>query len=245
MTAPELTVVIPAFDEVRRLGDSLDAIAAYLDARGLNAEIVVVDDGSRDGTAELGRARLRNGRGTVLSNTRNRGKGYAVRRGVLAARSRAVLVTDADLSCPIEEHEKLAHVMRERRLDMVIGSRSLPESRVEVPQHPGRRLMGKTFNQILRRVTGLTFVDTQCGFKLLDRDRTRPLFERATVDGFAFDVELLVLCAQAGLAVGDVPVVWRNSKESKVGLVGDSTRMLLDLARIAFRLRAGRDGLPR
>jgi dolichyl-phosphate beta-glucosyltransferase len=236
---PDLSVVIPAFNEYRRLGESLRQIFDYLDARALCAEVIVVDDGSTDGTGALARRMLGNRRGAVIGNGANHGKGWAVRRGVLEARGHAVLVTDADLSCSIDQHAPLAGAMRERELDVVIGSRSLPRSTIEVRQHRGRELMGQTFNVLVRAATGLPYGDTQCGFKLLRRDVTRGIFEKLTVNGFAFDVELLLLCRRAGLRVGEVPVVWRNSSHSRVSLVGDSTRMLIDLGRLAIR-SAGR-----
>jgi dolichyl-phosphate beta-glucosyltransferase len=175
----------------------------------------------------------------VLRNEENRGKGYSVRRGVLSATGRWVLLTDADLSTPIAEHAKLGDAVREYDLDVAIGSRALPASRIEVRQHPVRELMGKTFNRIIRRMTGLPFHDTQCGFKLLDRGRVRPLFGRMVVDRFAFDVELLFLCARFGLKAREVPVVWRNAPGSKVSLVGDPLNMLWDVARVRWRFRRG------
>jgi glycosyltransferase involved in cell wall biosynthesis len=240
MTAPDLSVVIPAFNEFQRLGHSLTRIVEYVDAQGVDAEIVVVDDGSTDGTGDLARSHLASRRASVISNTSNRGKGFAVRRGVLDARGRTVLITDADLSCPIEEHQRLARAMCDRNLDVAIGSRSLPQSRIEVRQHLGRELMGKTFNGFVRALTGMPYGDTQCGFKLLKAARARQLFERMTIDGFAFDVELLLLCARDGLRVGEVPVVWRNSRDSHVSLFGDSMRMLFDLGRLVRRSAASR-----
>lgn len=235
MSAPDLSVVVPAFNESSRLGRSIDAIARYLDSCAPEAEIVVVDDGSQDGTAALARELLADRRARVLSNAVNRGKGFSVRRGVLEARGRLVLITDADLSCSIDQHQTLARAMCERKLDVAIGSRQLSASNIAVRQHPGRELMGRAFNVCVRAVTGLPYGDTQCGFKLVDRERTRPLFERMTIDRFAFDVEFLLLCAKAGLVVGEVPVIWRNSPDSRVSLIGDSTRMLWDLARLALR----------
>lgn len=235
MNTPDLTVVIPAFNESTRLGRSLDAVVRYLDDRGIDAEIIVVDDGSKDGTAPLARQRLDGRRATVLSNPDNRGKGYSVRRGVLEARGRSILITDADLSCSIDQHEQLASAMRERGLDVAIGSRSLVASTIAVRQHRGRELMGKTFNLLVRALTGLPYGDTQCGFKLVNRDRTRAVFEQLAIDRFAFDVEFLFLCARSGMTVGEVPIVWRNARDSRVNVVSDSTRMLYDLARLAMR----------
>jgi hypothetical protein len=150
-----------------------------------------------------------------------------------------VLLTDADLSTPIEEHAKLAAAVRDRDLDVAIGSRALPGADVQVRQGWVRQSMGRTFNRIMRAATGLSFQDTQCGFKLMDRERVRPIVERMVVDGFAFDVEMLFLCRRFGLAVEEVPVIWRNAPGSKVSMVGDPVRMLLDIARVRWRFRRG------
>ena len=239
LSRPYLSVVIPAFNEERRLGPTLERISGYLRDRGLEAEIVVVDDGSSDGTAALAEKSLGGTRGRVLRNSENRGKGYSVRTGVLHARGRWALITDSDLSTPIEEHALLAETARDHDLDVVIGSRGLHDSRVEVSQGILRRNMGRTFNLLIRLLTGLPFRDTQCGFKLVDRERTRPLFERMVVDRFAFDVELLFLCRRYGLSVAEVPVTWRNSPESKVGLLADPLNMLYDVLRVRWRFRRG------
>ena len=176
---PFLSIVIPAYNEEDRLGASLSLIDAYLRGRELDAEILVVDDGSTDRTASMARAFLSDKQGRVLSQPENLGKGAAVRRGVLQAAGRWVLITDADLSTPIEEHAKLARLARDEDLDVVFGSRALPDSQVEIRQRRLRELMGKTFNLLLRLITGLKHRDTQCGFKLLDGKRTRPLFEKS------------------------------------------------------------------
>jgi glycosyltransferase involved in cell wall biosynthesis len=236
---PHLSIVIPAYNEEDRLGASLPLIEAYLREHRLDAEILVVDDGSSDDTASMAAGFLRGGPGRVLRQPENLGKGAAVRHGVLEAEGRWVLMTDADLSTPIEEHEKLAEIAREEDLDVVFGSRGLPDSRVEIHQGRLRELMGKTFNLFIRMITGLPYRDTQCGFKLLDRKRTRPLFERMVVDRFAFDVELLFLCDRFGLRAKEVPVVWRNSDRSTVGVLTAPPRMLLDLVRVRWRFRRG------
>jgi glycosyltransferase involved in cell wall biosynthesis len=236
---PHLSIVVPAYNEQERLGVSLPLIDAYLRERRVDAEILVVDDGSIDGTAAMAEGFLRGKNGRVLKQPENRGKGAAVRRGVLEAAGRWVLFTDADLSTPIEEHARLADIARDADLDVVFGSRGLPDSKVEVRQSWLRQTMGKTFNRILRAVTGLPYRDTQCGFKLLDLQRTRPLFERMVVDHFAFDVELLFLCDRFGLRVREVPVVWRNSDRSTVSVVGAPPRMLLDVLRVRWRFRRG------
>ena len=234
MSEPELSLVIPAYNEEARLGATLQKVRAWLASRPFASEVLVVDDGSADRTASIAAAALDGIPGSVLGGEPNRGKGYAVRRGMLAARGRTVLISDADLSTPIEEHDKLAAVMREGSLDVVIGSRALHGSQ---GQNPVRQLMGKTFNRIMRGMTGLPFQDTQCGFKLLDRAATRPIIEHMVVDRFAFDVELLYLCTRAGLRVEEVPVLWQNAAGSKVSLVGDPANMLWDVARLRWRHR--------
>jgi dolichyl-phosphate beta-glucosyltransferase len=238
-TRPFLSVVVPAYNEEERLVVSLGKIASYLDAGGIDAEILVVDDGSKDRTAELATKALAGRRGRVVANGENRGKGYSVRHGVLEARGRFVLLTDADLSTSIEDHARLAQVMRDRDVDVVIGSRALPGSSVEIRQGRVRETMGRSFNVMIRFLTGLPFRDTQCGFKLMDRERVMPLVEKMVVDGFAFDVELLFLCARFGLSVVDVPVTWRNATGSKVSMVADPLRMIADVLRVRWRFRRG------
>lgn len=236
---PHLSIVIPAYNEEERLERSLPKIAAYLQEGEVQAEILVVDDGSTDATSTIAAKAMSGLRGRVIRNDENHGKGYSVRRGCLEARGRWVLLTDADLSSPIEEHRKLAAAARDFDLDVVIGSRGLPDSQIEVRQTPLREFMGKTFNFLIRKMTGLSFRDTQCGFKLMDRERTRPLFERMVVDRFAFDVELLFLCQRFGLSAREVPVVWRNEPKSKVSIIGDPLNMLYDVARVRWRFRRG------
>jgi len=236
---PFLSIVIPAYNEEARLAATLSKIAAYLDAGGLDAEILVVDDGSKDKTAEVAGRALAGRRGRVITNAENRGKGYSFRRGVLESLGRFVLVSDSDLSTPIEDHAKLWTAIRDRDLDVVIGSRALPGSDVRVSQGWLRQSMGKTFNAIIRIATGLPFRDTQCGFKLMDRERVLPLVEKMVVDGFAFDVELLYLCARFGLSVADVPVTWSNATGSKVSIVGDPLKMIADVLRVRWRFRRG------
>jgi len=248
---PHLSVVIPAYNEEARLGPTLERIERYLRQQRIDAEVLVVDDGSTDGTAKVAEHFLRGSRGRVLSNPENRGKGHAARRGFQEAQGRWILLSDADLSTPIEEHAKLATTARDQDLDIAIGSRALSESRIEKRQNRVRESMGKTFNVMVRLMTRLPYRDTQCGFKLLDRSRTRPLFEKMRVEGFAFDVELLFLATRFGLRVAEVPVIWRNDQRSSVGLVTDPVRMLRDLAVMRWRFRRGaynpepRDGSAR
>jgi dolichyl-phosphate beta-glucosyltransferase len=150
-----------------------------------------------------------------------------------------VLITDADLSTPIEEHARLAATVRDHDLDGAIGSRGMTESKIEVRQPLWRETMGVIFNHLVRALTGLPFRDTQCGFKLLDRERLLPIFERMVVDRFAFDVELLFLCERFGLKLREVPITWRNDRRSAVGPIIDSSRMLADVLRVRWRFRRG------
>ncbi len=236
---PHLSILVPAYNEEARLGASLEKIVAYVRESQLDAEVLVVDDGSADRTVSIATEILRGKRGRVVRNIENHGKGNAVRRGFLEAAGRWVLQTDADLSTPIEEHARLAAAVRDHDLDVAIGSRGLTESRVEIRQNPVRQGMGKVFNRIVRLATGLPFHDTQCGFKLMHRERCLPIFEKMVIDGFAFDVELLFLCARFGLRVREVPVIWRDAPGTKVGIVGDPLHMLADVARIRWRFRRG------
>jgi len=236
---PYLSIVIPAYNEELRLRETLSRIHDYVRDKKIHAEILVVDDGSRDETRRVGEEFLKGRSGRVISYRENRGKGYAVRRGIAEAQGSWILMTDADLSAPIEEYEKLATAVREADLDLAVGSRALEGSKIEVRQNPLRELMGKTFNRIIRLTTGLPFRDTQCGFKLMDRQRVKPLFDRMIVDRFAFDVELLYLSHRLGLATREVPVVWRNDSNSHVSLLMDPLRMLFDVARVRWRFRRG------
>jgi len=249
---PPLSIVIPAYNEERRLGASLRRVAEYFGSCGLTPEIVLVDDGSRDGTAAVGREffSLYEGPGLLLINHRNRGKGYSVRRGVMAAAGERVLVSDADLSTPIEEAHSLLERQEHEGWPIIIGSRALPGSRIEVRQPRLREALGKCFNRVVRALTGLQFADTQCGFKLLLREPVLPIVRDMTVNGFAFDVELIWRARRAGLGVMECPVAWRDSRGSSVGLFTDAPRMLWDLLVLRRRLgrapaaAAGRQPLP-
>ena len=215
-----LSIVIPAFNEEERLPASLGAISAYLAARpsAPRVEVLVVDDGSFDATAaraeDAGRRYGLDLR--VLRLPRNSGKGSAVRTGCLEARGQSVLVTDADLSTPIYEWEKLAAA----HAPVAIGSRALDESLVKEEQPLYRKAMGKLFNRLVRLVAVPGIRDTQCGFKLFESAAAREIFSRAKVNRFAWDVEALLLARQLGYAIAEVPVLWFNSKDSRVTLFG-------------------------
>ena len=231
---PHLSVVVPAYNEELRLRESLPAIIAYLSAQSYGWEILVVDDGSSDNTgvvaAELGRGHpLR-----VLRNEPNAGKGASIRRGMMEARGRYRLFSDADLSTPVAELEKFWPAVADG-CDVVIGSRALPESKLEVRQAAYREMMGRIFNVLVRVLLVRGIHDTQCGFKLFSEKAARDVFPKQKLRGFAFDVELLMLAQRAGMKIREVPVRWINSPASKVSALRDSTRMFLDLLALRFR----------
>lgn len=227
-----LSVIIPAYNEESRIGPTLKWMSGFLKDKFRDIEIVVVDDGSSDNTksvvegmaAELGDIRL-------ISYPVNHGKGYAVRRGMLECRGELVLFSDADMSTPVEELEKLLPPLREG-FDIAIGSRGLRDSDVRLRQPWYRQSMGKTFNLMVRLLTVGGIRDTQCGFKLFKGEVARNLFRKAFVDGFAFDVEVLFLAVKTGYTIKEVPVRWFNSPGSKVRLFRDSFRMFAELLRI-------------
>jgi len=233
MSPPALSVVIPAYNEEARLGPTLARVTAWLDARGGTWEVIVADDGSKDRTREVATA---DPRVRLVALPQNRGKGAAVRAGMVAATGDRVLFSDADLSTPIEELDKLAAEL-DRGADIAIGSRALASSDIKVRQHPMREMMGRTFNRIVRLLVLGGIKDTQCGFKLFTRAAAHDLFGKATVDGFAFDVEILWL-ARATYRIAEVPVVWRHVEQSKVSPGVDAARMFADIVRL--RLRHGR-----
>jgi dolichyl-phosphate beta-glucosyltransferase len=232
-----LSIVIPAYNEEQRLPATLDRIVAYAEGSPIPiAEILVVDDGSRDGTAALVEAR--GGVFRLVSNPGNRGKGYAVRNGVLAATGDWILSTDADLSAPIEELDKLIAAARRENAVVAIGSRALNRKLVKKHQPLMRELSGRAFNIVMRAVTGLPFRDTQCGFKLFRKDAAKNIFSRQIEDGFSFDVEDLLIAHVLGLRSIEVPVEWSNVEGTKVSLT-QGMKSFADLVRIRGRAVRG------
>jgi|HubBroStandDraft_3_1064219.scaffolds.fasta_scaffold16989_2 dolichyl-phosphate beta-glucosyltransferase len=236
----ELSVVVPAYNEARRLGPGLRRASDYLAGRGIAHELLVVDDGSRDQTVAVaeGFPGVR-----VLRHERNRGKGAAVRTGVLASRGERVLVSDADFSTPIEELEKLEPRLAEAEL--VVGSRGVAGADVRQHQPAYRELMGKTFNRLVRLLGIRGLRDTQCGFKLVRGDVGRSLCAELTIEGFAYDVELIWLAQRRGYRVIETGVVWSNSADSRVDPLFSSLAMIRDVLRIRFRHRRGRQPVGR
>jgi dolichyl-phosphate beta-glucosyltransferase len=236
---PMVSIVIPAFNESARIGDSIRKIDAFMQRSTLLFELIVVDDGSSDATADVvRRSRAKNLR--LIRNEQNHGKGYAVRHGVLEARGQYVLFSDADLSAPIEELEKLLDVAVKENIDVVIGSRALDRKYIEKHQSRFRELGGMSFNLMVRALLGLRLHDTQCGFKLFQRERSRRIFEQQTTFGFGFDPELLFLAKRNGLRIRETSVRWSHAEGSKVNPVKDGLRMFLDLVRIRWNAFVGR-----
>jgi dolichyl-phosphate beta-glucosyltransferase len=236
---PELSIVIPSFNEELRLPVTLANISAYIRASKRETEVIVVDDGSTDRTADVANSfrgeiqRLR-----VIANQANRGKGYSVRHGMLEARGRIVLFTDADLSAPIHEADKLLAALADH--DVAIGSRALDRSLISVHQSVFREYAGIIFNLIVRVILRLPFVDTQCGFKAFRRERCRVIFQQQRIERFGFDPELLYLARHHGLSAVEIPVRWAHSPATKVSMWRDSIQMFLDVFLIRWNALTGR-----
>jgi dolichyl-phosphate beta-glucosyltransferase len=236
---PDLSIIIPSFNEELRLPSSLERIADYIRKRRPNTEVIVVDDGSTDKTAAVAEGYKENIPSLrVVSNGMNRGKGFSVRRGSLEACGNAILFTDADLSSPIEEGEKLLTELGTH--DVAIGSRAVDRSLIEAHQSLFREFAGIIFNRIVRVILRLPFVDTQCGFKAFRRERCRIIFEQQTIERFGFDPELLYLARHHGLSIVEVPVRWAHSPATKVSMMTDSVLMFLDVFVIRWNAFLGR-----
>jgi len=213
----------------------LQKIKDYARGQKWLTEIIVVDDGSQDRTADLARSQLADWPWSkVISLKKNQGKGAAVKEGVLAARGELILVTDADLSTPIEELGKFYPLVA-GHYDLIIGSRALPASEIWQRQSRLRETMGKSFNRLVRWLVLPDFKDTQCGFKLFKKEAAREIFTRIKTSGFAFDVEVLLLARQLGYKVAEVPVIWVNSPDSRVKLFSSSVKMLFELFHLCLR----------
>ena len=238
-SVPELSIIIPSFNEELRLPATLEKIARYIERERRSTEVIVVDDGSTDRTAGVAEAfRGKFPQLRVLANGTNRGKGYSVRHGSLEARGENVLFTDADLSSPIEEADKLLAALQDH--DVAIGSRALDRRLIEVRESPFREFAGIIFNKIVRIVLWLPFVDTQCGFKAFRREPCRVIFEQQTIERFGFDPELLYLARHHGLSTVEVPVRWAHSPATKVSMMRDSVHMFLDVVIIRWNALRGR-----
>ena len=235
MAETYLSIVVPAYNEELRIEATLRGIQCYAAARPFRVEVIVVDDGSTDATAEIA-ATFPGVR--ILRVSPNRGKGHAVRHGALAAAGKFLLFTDADLSAPIEAADTLFAALESSGADVAIGSRALRRDLIGVRQPLLRDYSGRCYNLLVQLFTGLRIHDTQCGFKLFRMDRTRRAFELQRVERFGFDPELLFLIARLGGRIVEVPVRWNHSPMSKVRFPRDPVRMFADL--ISLRMRANR-----
>lgn len=235
-----LSLIIPAYNEQARLPATLDRLREYLAAQTYSYEVIVVDDGSRDGTrAVIERHATKWEQLRCLPNDRNRGKGYSVKHGVLESRGTDILFSDADLSTPIEESERLLRLIANGECDVAIGSRALPDSDLEVRQPFWREMMGRTFNKIVQRLSVPGISDTQCGFKAFRGDVARKLFALQHIEGFAFDVEVLYLARKFGYRIVEVPIRWVNSPDSRVSGLKHSWHMLAEVLSIRKNERRG------
>ena len=238
----DLSIVLPAYDEEERLGGTITKILAYLAAKSINAELIVVDDGSGDRTADVARetaAAFPQIETNVIRYDENRGKGFAVKTGLLAARSDLALFSDADLSTPIEELDKLLDPIRSGEYDVTLGSRAIDRNLIGTHQPWRREQGGKVMNLIIRTMSGLPFADTQCGFKAFNLAKFRPFLDVMTIDRFGFDVEFLFVAKYHGLRLAEVPVRWNDVAGSKVSVLRDTRRMIGELNQIRRNAKLG------
>lgn len=236
-----LSVIIPTYNEEERIAKTLQEISNYLQKKEYTHEIIVIDDGSLDSTAELVSSISRNnGNVRVLRNDANRGKGYSVKRGVLASTGEYVLFSDADLPIPIEEVERLLKWLKSG-YEIAIGSKRLKDSKSLIEQPLYRRLMGRVFNIFLQLFIIRGIKDTQCGFKCFKRGAADKIFPKQLIEGFCFDVELLYLAKRWGIPVKEVPVCWTNrDAKTTVKIIPDSLQMVLDLFKIRINYWRGK-----
>jgi len=228
---PPFSIAIPCYNEAARIGDSVRVTLDYLAAESSDGELIVVNDGSTDATSTIVRDTLECAevRTRFLENFPNRGKGAAVRTGLLAATKPIGLFFDADLSTPLSEIPKVIEPIADGDVDLAFGSRALDRRLIGIHQPWRREQAGRIFNLIVRLATGMPFWDTQCGFKAFRMDVCRPILEKAHTIGFAFDVELLFLAYRAGLRLREIPVRWSHTEGSKVHVIHDSLRMLREV----------------
>jgi len=236
-----ISIIIAAFNEEKRIIPSLLKIKEYLNKQNIPYEIIVVDDGSTDNTHTVVRDLIKDiPYLKVIHYAPNKGKGHALRTGVLASKGEIILLSDADLSTPIEELSKLLPLIYNHKCDIAIGSRALALSEIVKKQPWWRQSMGKFFNKLVKALVIEDFKDTQCGFKVFRGDMARNLFKEAQIDRFAYDVEILAIGKKKGCKIVEAPVRWINSPESKVNPVKDSLQMLGDLLKI--RMTIGKAG---
>ena len=236
-TAPFLSIVVPAYNEELRIGKSLDRMRQYLGAKTFSADVIVVDDGSSDATCDLVRRAAEHWPALhLIVNDRNRGKGFSVRRGALEARGLYVLLTDADLSAPIDQAGILIAALESTGADAAVGSRALERELIGVHQPWIREWSGVCFNLAVRLLTGLKLRDTQCGFKLFRRETTRRAFEHLKANRFGFDPELLFLIQRFGGRVLEIPVRWDNDPATRFSILRDAVQSLREVVAVRWRV---------
>jgi dolichyl-phosphate beta-glucosyltransferase len=244
MTYPQYSIVIPAYNESARIGGTLQAVVACVRQRGWNAEVIVVDDGSHDDTAEIVRAFAKNAPELrMIHNPGNRGKGYSVRNGILQSLGEVVMFTDADLSAPIEEADGLFAAIA-GGADIAIGSRWLERTRQSIRQPLYRQFFGRCFNVVTHAVMGLPYADTQCGFKAFTRAAAQTVFQLQTIERWGFDPEILFIARKRGYRVVEVPVSWAHDDRTRISYLRDGTRMLQDIAIVRWNALTGRYNKP-
>ncbi len=239
---PAISIIVPAYEEQARLGDSVERILAYIEREKLSAELIVVDDGSKDKTVETGEAAALAFPDTLTKVIRyeaNRGKGYAVKIGLFAARADIAVFSDADLSTPIDELPKLVEPIQKGEFDVTFGSRAIDRSLIGTRQPWRREQGGRLMNLVIKTMSGLPFADTQCGFKAFNMKKFRPLLETMTIDRFGFDVEFLFVAARHKLRLKEIPVRWNNVEGSKVSVFRDTRRMFTELMQIRRNAKRG------
>ncbi|HEV2133691.1 MAG TPA: dolichyl-phosphate beta-glucosyltransferase [Terracidiphilus sp.] len=237
---PQYSIVIPAYNERARIPGTLAAVVECIRAHGWSAEVVVVNDGSRDGTAEVVKEFAANAREVrLLENPGNCGKGYSVRNGLLHSFGNVVMFTDADLSAPMEEAEGLFGAI-EQGADIAIGSRWLERARQTIRQPLYRQFFGRCFNAVTRLIMGLPFADTQCGFKAFTRNAAQTVFQLQTIDRWGFDPEILFIALKRGFRIVEVPVSWAHDERSRMSYLKDGMRMLQDIAQVRWNALIGR-----
>ena len=240
MPHPRLSIVIPAYNESARIEAALSSVLACVEARSWDAEILVVDDGSTDGTpAIIQRWRSTHPRLHLIQNPGNRGKGYSVRNGLLQSAGDIVMFTDADLSAPIEEAERLIEAI-DNGADVAIGSRWLDKQKQTIHQPIYRRFFGRCFNWVTRKVIGLPFKDTQCGFKAFKRDAAQTIFRLQTIERWGFDPEILFIARKLKYTIVEVPVTWGHDERSRISYLKDGLQMLQEMGQIRTNSLRGR-----
>jgi dolichyl-phosphate beta-glucosyltransferase len=237
---PRYSIIIPAYNEGARVGATLEKVLAYVAERGWSAEVIAVNDGSRDNTAEIIRGHAAaNPRLRLLENPGNRGKGYSVRNGMLHAQGQILLFSDADLSSPIEEAEKLLAALNQGA-DIAIGSRWLRSDLQTQRQPLYRQLFGRVFNLMLRITLGLRFKDTQCGFKAFTRRAATTIFPLQKIERWGFDPELLYLAKEFKFRVVEVPVAWAHREGTRISPLRDGTKMFVEMLKIRWNALTGK-----